>query len=412
VKFSMVEVSLTSSDPRLPSVSMDVLRGAKKLGAQTVVYTADPGAYAEMPSGVVDQWVVCDTRCAEAVALAARPVAPDCLVGVSDLFVDIANQAALALGLPANTDSPAFARDKSAVRRALDDAGVPNVTWSVLDCAHSAGPAVAAGVRLPAITKPVDGSASWDIARVADERELRAALEQHRDRASYGRGVVPAGRLLVEEEVEGELYSVEGFRHTGRTDVWGYTGRTLSEPPTYIELSMSFGPDEPVPGLGAYVERVLDATRFDYGAFHIEVMSTPAGPVLIEINPRPLGHGCHQCVNALGDRPLGDEIARRYLGLDRVIAIASGAATIGHHVAQHAGTIVGIEGVEAARGCPGVVAVNLSKRVGDVVRLTGSNSDCIAHAIATGADREEATVRAFHAVDHVRFSYDTSGARP
>jgi hypothetical protein len=97
------------------------------------------------------------------------------------------------------------------------------------------------------------------------------------------------------------------------------TGRVLSDPPSYIELAMSFGADEPVPGLGEYVATVLNATNFEYGAFHIEMMQSPNGPVLIEINARPMGHGCHQCVNALGDRPLGDEIARRYLGLDRAI---------------------------------------------------------------------------------------------
>jgi biotin carboxylase len=405
VKFSMVEVSLTASDPQLPSVSMDVLHGAKKLGAETVVYAADPAAYAAMPHGVVDRWVRCDTRDADAVAAAARTVMPDCLVGVSDLFVDTANRAALKLGLPANADSPAFARDKAAVRAALDDAGVRNLTWAVIDCAGRADTQVPGHVRLPAIAKPVDGSASWDITSITSMDQLQAALEHHRARRTYGRGVAPAGRLLIEEEVPGELYSAEGFRHDGRTDVWGYTGRVLSDPPTYIELAMSFGADEPVPGLGDYVEQVLDATRFAYGAFHIEVMSSPTGPVLIEINARPMGHGCHQCVNALADRPLGDEIARRYLGLDRAIRIADGAATIGHHVAERGGTITSIGGVADARHCVGVVAVNLSKKVGDTVTLTGSNSDCIAHAIAVGADRSDATKRAFHAIEHLRFEY-------
>lgn len=333
MKFSMVEVSLSSSDPRLPSVSLDILRGAKKVGAETIVYTANPHAYAEMPDGMVDRWITCDTRDANDVAKAAQAVAPDCLVGVSDLFVDVANAAALKLGLPANADSPAFARDKAAVRQALDDAGVTNLAWAVIDCADYDESAPWSGVKPPAITKPVDGSASWDITLVSSEGELREAVERHRVRSTYGRGVQPVGRMLIEEEVTGELYSVEGFRSEGQTELWGYTGRVLAAPPHYAEIAMSFGTGEPEPGLGAYVVQVLDATNFRYGAFHIEVMYTASGPILIEVNPRPMGHGSHQCVNALSDHPLGDEIARRYLGMDGVFQIGGGAAAIGHHVA-------------------------------------------------------------------------------
>jgi biotin carboxylase len=403
----MVEVSLSSSDPRLPSVSLDILRGAKKLGAQTIVYTASRQAYAQMPAGMVDHWVVCDTRNADDLAKAAKTVAPDCLVGVSDLFVDTANTAALALGLPANANSAAFARDKAAVRRALDEAHVPNLAWAVVDCAED-NCSVPAGVALPAITKPVDGSASWDISRVDSESELRAAVQRHRARSTYGRGVVPAGRLLIEQEVPGQLYSVEGFRYAGTTEIWGYTDRVLSAPPDYIELALSFGLDEPEPGLGAYVRRVLDATNFTYGVFHVEVMSTPSGPMLIEVNPRPMGHGAHQCINALSDQPWGDEIARRYLGLNPTIHIRDGAASVAHQMAEHSGTIRCIDGVENARHGTGVVTVNVNKKAGDTLTVTHSNSDSIAHTVATGPDRAEATRRGFDAVRQIRFTLDAA----
>lgn len=410
MKFAMVEVSLTSSNPRLPSVSMDILRGARRLNAETIVYTADPDAYADMPGDLVNRWVVCDTRDGLDVARAAEADRPDCLVGVSDLFVDIANTASLRLGLPASPDSPAFARDKAAVRAALDKAGLRNPRWAVLDCATYQGQPLGPAVPLPGITKPVDGSASWDVSRVADEKELLAAVDHHRARASYGRGVNPVGRLLLEEEIPGELYSVEGFRYDGVSDVWGFTGRVLAEPPNYTELAMSFGADEPVPGLGDYVDQVLDATGFVYGPFHIEVMASPDGPVLIEINPRPMGHGCHQCVDAMADRPFGDEIAGRYLGFDRAFRISDGAACIGHYAIPRGGLITRIDGVDEARGSDGVVKVNVSKTVGDRMTYTASNSDCAAHVIATGEDRDQATRRALDAVNKIRFGFDDGGA--
>lgn len=71
-----------------------------------------------------------------------------------------------------------------------------------------------------------------------------------------------------------------------------------------------------------------------------------------------------------------------------------------------AGPIVAIDGVAEARDFPGVVAVNLSKKVGDSVTLTGSNSDCIANAVAIGRDRGEATRRALAAADHIRFTFE------
>lgn len=405
--FSMVEVSLTSSDPRLPSISLDVLEGAHKLGAETVVFAAEPNVYAVMPDRFVDRWVTCDTRDPRSIASAAAGVKPDCLVGVSDLFTDVANTAAYEIGLPSNGTSTAFARDKAAVRRSLDEAGVHNLTWSVVDT-HVFGTARHVGQRFeyPAITKPVDGSASWDITLVHSDDDLAAAVRNHAERSTYGRGVTPAGRLLVEQVVDGELYSVEGFRHNGITDLWGFTGRVLSDPPHYIELAMSFGPDQPVPGLGQYVLDVLDATSFVYGAFHVEVMSTPDGPILIEINARPMGHGCHQCVNALADRPLGDELASQYLGLGSCITVQDGAATIGHQLAPRAGRVTRVNGLEEARAAKNVYVVNVSKGAGDLLTVTHSNSDCIAHCVATGSDRMEATKRAFDVVSLVSFDVD------
>jgi biotin carboxylase len=404
MKFSMVEVSLTSSDPRLPSISLDVLDGAHKLGAETIVFAADPSVYDVMPGHFVDRWVECDTRDPASIAAAAKQLGPDCLVGVSDLFTDVANAAAVELGLASNEDSTAFERNKAAVRRSLDQASVPNLDWAVLDVRGDVPSAFR--FPFPAITKPVDGSASWDIALVADLDELRAAMKHHADRTTYGRGVTPSGSLLVEQVVDGDLYSVEGFRHDGVTELWGYTGRVLSDPPYFIELAMSFGSGEPVAGLGQYVLDVLDATNFRFGAFHIEVMSTPDGPILIEINARPMGHGCHQCVNALADRPLGDELASLYLGRGSCISIPSGAATIGHQLAPRAGRVITVHGVDEARALPNVHAVNTSKSAGDTVLITHSNSDCIAHCVAVGADRAEATRRAFDGVSRVLFDIE------
>src|SRR5919198_601006 len=99
MKFALVEVSLASSNPHLPSSSISALAAARELGATTLVASVDPSVYEGQLDHLVDVWVPCDTLNPDSIVAAMRPHRPDALVAFSDLFIPEANAAAARLDL-------------------------------------------------------------------------------------------------------------------------------------------------------------------------------------------------------------------------------------------------------------------------------------------------------------------------
>ncbi|MFD0382585.1 ATP-grasp domain-containing protein [Streptomyces stramineus] len=109
-------------------------------------------------------------------------------------------------------------------------------------------------------------------------------------------------QMLVQEYAEGTEYVIDVFSHAGRhtvADICRY--RKISNGPHMaVYESMDWvDPAQPfVPELIRYVEGVLDAVGFRFGAAHVEVMRTADGPRLIEVNARPHGGGHPQFCRA------------------------------------------------------------------------------------------------------------------
>jgi biotin carboxylase len=72
----------------------------------------------------------------------------------------------------------------------------------------------------------------------------------------------------------------------------------------------------------------------------------------------------------------------------------AGAASIRFLVAETAGRLVDVDGVDAARRLPGVVEVGLTARPGQEVLVRGSFQDRLGYALAAGPDRAAAAAAA------------------
>jgi cysteine synthase A len=383
---AIVEAVPAGADGRLPNHGVEALRAARRLGVRTVLLTADPCP--AVPPELIDTWIRCDTRSAARVAAALASVAPTTVFSWVDPYVTIANRAALRLGLSrtANPGSPAALADKAAVRTRLDRAGLANPRWSVID---AAAPPPWRVPPYPLVAKPVDGFAGIDAERVTRDDQLHALVRRHRERAGYGRGFVPSHRLLCEEELIGPLVSVEGTVSDGHLTVWGFTDRTLSPPPHFIETSLTFAADEPRPGLVSYVRDVLEALDYRTGPFHLELIVTAGGPVLVELNARLAGAGIHEAIDLTTAGSCAEAVLRVYLGQTGALPSPSGAACLTHLVARRSGTLRKISGIAAARGVDGVRGVVQKVPDGAEVRLTGSNADRLAYVLTTGATRAQ-----------------------
>ncbi|MDL4816548.1 ATP-grasp domain-containing protein [Actinomadura opuntiae] len=381
---AIVEALPAGADGRLPNHGVQALRAARRLGLRTVVLTADHRP--ALPSALADAWIHCDTASADHVAEALAPVAPTVVFSWVDPYVTIANRAALLLGCTrtANPGSPVTLADKAAVRARLERVGLANPGWSVLD---ATSPPPWRIPPFPLVAKPVDGFSGIDTQRITSDTQLRAIVRRHRDRPCYGRGFVPSHRLLCEQELVGPLVSAEGTVVDGHLSVWGFTDRTLGPPPCFVETSGAFAADEPHPGLVPYVRKVLEALDYRTGPFHLEIIVTEDGPVLVELNPRLAGAGIHQAIDLTTASSCAEAVLHGYLGESAALPSPRGAACLTHLVAPRSGTLRKIAGIPAARAVPGVRGIVQKIPDGTAVQLTGSNADRLGYVLTTGTTR-------------------------
>jgi hypothetical protein len=125
-------------------------------------------------------------------------------------------------------------------------------------------------------------------------------------------------RMLVMEYITGTEFVVDTFSHDGVhtvTDVTRYA--KIDNGPhmaVYSTMEWLSPEDSLVAGLADYTRGVLDAVGMRFGAAHVEIMLTDAGPRLIELNARPHGGGQPPfCRHATGDSQI-DRTVRSLAG--------------------------------------------------------------------------------------------------
>jgi biotin carboxylase len=373
--------------------SAEMLHRARSRGLTTAVLVADRSFYGTDLDGLVDRWVVCDTRRpadirSSAEALPGRLVA---LTSLVDTFVGPTSVAARELGLPGPTPgTAALARDKSLARAAVAASGIQDIEWSVM---NADDPDLDSPLGYPVIVKPVDGAASWDVELVKDQMQARALAARHLAR-KYPRGVEPQRRLLFEEFVPGPLYSAEGMVDaSGAVRVLGWSSRIITDPPYFAELAVTFAREEPFSGADQYAVTLLRALGYDFGPFHLEVILGPQGPRLVELNPRLIGSGAHKCVEEVVGRSAVDLVVDQLLGerWDHDFTPRAGrSATQMYFVPAESGTVSVLPDGSLMMDWNGVVAAASQVKVGDTLSpAVCSSSDYLGWVITRGRDRAD-----------------------
>nr|ADK54898.1 diaminobutyric acid synthase C [uncultured soil bacterium] len=354
---------------------------ARARGLRPVLLTRDPARYPYVADDGLDTRVL-DTGDADQILATCRGLARDGgLAGVtssSEYYVAPAARVAAELGLPApDADAVARCRDKSLQRRVLSAAGVAVPCFRTV---KTAAEAVAAAVELglPVVLKPITGSGSVGVRLCADSTEVaRWAARLVGDDGSP---------ILVETAIRGPEFSVETFDGVVRAVV----GKRLGPEPWFVEV----GHDVPAPveeavrdQLGATARRALAALGLGWGAAHTELRLGPAGPVVIEVNPRLAGGMIPAAVRAATGLDLVDAvIARASGGPSPATAPAAGHAAIRFQLLAREGRVAAVRGRAQAAASPGVVVANALTVPGAVVRRTNSFLDRLACVVAQGHD--------------------------
>mmetsp|Transcript_16926 Transcript_16926/g.43128 ORF Transcript_16926/g.43128 Transcript_16926/m.43128 type:complete len:551 (-) Transcript_16926:297-1949(-) len=213
--------------------------------------------------------------------------------GGSEPGVELADQLAEALGLVArNPTSLTRARkDKAEMQERLRECGVPAAEQvrsgslpELLAWARAHG-------RWPLVAKPTGSSGSDGIFFCQGLDDIEAAHSELIGKKNPN-GLINC-ELALQEFLAGTEYIVDTVSHEGKhlcVAIWVYTKRKgVAWNPHCIvsegnRLLPSSGEVQDV--LTDYAFRVLDAVGLQYGPCHTEIMLTPRGPILVEVNAR------------------------------------------------------------------------------------------------------------------------------
>ncbi|GAA1713194.1 ATP-grasp domain-containing protein [Kribbella yunnanensis] len=187
---------------------------------------------------------------------------------------------------------------------------------------------------------------------------------------------VRADEIVIQRRLRGTEFVVNTFTANGRhavTDVCRYTKVSNGDSFAVYQDVEFLGMDEPdVPELVSYVRRALDAIGFRFGAAHTEVMLTPDGPRLIEVNSRIAGSG----MAAAAELATGDNAVRRLVrhlrgepdeaegfSLRRSVKVAM-------FMTAESGVVLNAEVFEPIRTLPTCRGLTLNVRNGDRIEAT------------------------------------------
>ncbi|SER24087.1 ATP-grasp domain-containing protein [Actinokineospora terrae] len=369
---------------------------ARARGLRPVVLTCSPGRYPYLDEDAIDRLVV-DTGDIEAVLATCRTLSR--VAGVtssSEYFIATAAEVAARLGLPGpDPVAVRLCRDKAWQRRTLAKAGIAVPGFRVITTDAVDGVLAARELGFPVVVKPATGSGSLGVRLCADEDEVARAVGLLLANTTDERGAPREPVVLVERFARGREFSVETVGDT----VAGVTGKHLGVPPYFVETGHDFPArvrDSERDDLVDTTRKALEALGVGWGAAHTELRLTPAGPVLIEVNPRLAGGMIPAVVAAATGLDLVDACVAHACGQPPPPAVGGpGAAAIRFVLARGPGVVSAVTGLSEAAALPGVAAAKVTTAVG--ARLgepTGSFQDRVGHVITTGSATPTAAARA------------------
>ncbi|MCR5410741.1 MAG: ATP-grasp domain-containing protein, partial [Lachnospiraceae bacterium] len=217
---------------------------------------------------------------------------PKIVLPGADLGVELAIRLAEDLGLPGNSTSniPQMT-NKYLMHKALMDAGIRGIRGKIVHDREEMLEFYDAEGLTGCVLKPYRGASSVDV-RICDSREeLIAAYDEVFSTGNYMGGEEEG--MLLQERIVGTEYIVNTVSYDGRhklSAVWKHSKKKVegggmvynyTETLSRLETGCS--------GLIRYAFDVLDAVGVRYGNVHSEFMIDRDGPVLIEVNARPMG---------------------------------------------------------------------------------------------------------------------------
>lgn len=379
---------------------------AKKLGLRLSLLMRMPRLLAQKDLNTYDRIVGMPVNATDeewvAQARLIHQVDPiDAIGGFNEVSQNQAAAIAESLGLPFYTQDVIDAtQQKDKMRQRLYEAGLDATPVRQVSSVDEIA-AFGAAHGYPLVLKPVDARGSLGVSIVRSSQDIGAAFAWFQQWASQY-------RMLAEQFLEGEEYSVEAFSERGQHRVVCVTQK-FKDAMTSVETGHCL----PAPlaedtrtAIEQYVVRVLSALGIQNGPSHTEVIVTAAGPRIVETHLRLGGDSIVDLIQLAGGVDLDELWVRQTMG-EAVLAQLPDRmdqfAAISFVTPQAVGTLERVEGVAEAAALPGVARVELMQPQGAQVRGAYDSFSRGAYAIAVADTADEAVARAQAATRRLRF---------
>ncbi|MCA1842255.1 MAG: ATP-grasp domain-containing protein [Actinobacteria bacterium] len=345
---------------------------------------------------------------ADAFFLRHPDLRPSAVLPGVEYAVPFAARLAERYGVPgAGFGAAQILRDKALLRTVTRAAGVANPRSEAVD-GPDAVRAFMAEQGGAVILKPANRQASVGTKILFDPAEIDQAWTEctQQDEGVFVPGRGMPLRMLVEQYVEGDEYSVEMVVRDGERLFGNVTAKTVYPGPRPVELGHTVPADLPAAQterLLAETGRVLAAAGFGTGFVHCEWIVSGGTPYLVECAGRMPGDGIMELIQkawrfdvvglylaAMEDRTFTGEVPEQ---------APAGAAVWFLHVEP--GEVLSVDGAEAAKAVPDVVTVVVGPKPGDRVNELRSSWDRVALVTACSVDTAEALRRAQQAIGEI-----------
>lgn len=368
------------------AVTYGYLPAAAELGLDITVLTDQPEAHAAIyaAEGINVTTVATNPRDARAILNTVTKLGtPDALFTNSDTVQSPVALAADFLDLPAKPwRGTALAKNKWLMRCALAD--VDPVFAYELGPSDEIAELLSHPLPYPLILKPTEGVASEEVVRATTSEELRHLYAAARSRR-------PAESFLVEQELSGQMRTLEVLRDRETTVVFGGFRARFSKPPYFIEENFEW-----VGGLPVHAEKAvlsqLDTLGCDFGWFHIELAYDGHRARIVEVNDRIIGGHLGVLMTELFGVSTHGMVLRTFLG-EPLPATAPAPrhthALAEYVVANRSGTVTKTPAAVDIETSEFLLRYRPMKPVGFALNQTHSNRDKLGVFRVVGSDRQQ-----------------------
>ncbi len=222
-----------------------------------------------------------------------RALDPVIVIPGAESGVVLANNLAYDLGLKGNPRDiiPAMTQ-KPEMHEALRKAGLRYIRGRKVTNADEALAFCRENGLSCAVVKPIESAASVGLHLCDDLNEVEAAVNSLiGQRTMFGDLI---DEVIIQERIRGTEYIVntassDGFHRL--TSIFRYSKKVTEEGGNIYDFVEAMTHMDPcLQNLVDYALKVADAIGYRYGAIHGEYMIDENGPVLIEVNCRPMGN--------------------------------------------------------------------------------------------------------------------------